>query len=80
MSVPDPTAHALDPGNLPATVKPEAADVLILVGGVAGAVLLFSLAAKFISPVSIWENKEGMLYQMVKPFLKGKYVLMGKPE
>ncbi len=64
---------------LPA-VMPGGPDVLIVIGGIAGAIFLYMLATKIIPPVSIWEITEGMLYRKKKTFLKRTIMVMGKPE
>ena len=79
MSVKDVTAHELEL-PLPAAILPELSDVLILVGGISGALLVYLLASKIIPVMSIWETKEGLLYQVVRPLLRGKYMVLGKPD
>ena len=78
MSVQDITAHELE--SLPAPVLPEAADVLILIGGIGGALLVYLLATKVLPVVSLWETKEGLLYQIARPMLRARYMILGKPE
>ena len=72
------TGHSLDVVPLP--IGPDISDILIIIGGLSGAALVYVLASKFIPIISVWEMKEGLLYQRVRPFLRSKYMVMGKPE
>ena len=71
-------AQALETAPLPIT--PDASDILIILGGVAGAALIYMLASKIFPIMSIWETKEGLLYQRVRPLLRGRYLVLGKPD
>lgn len=71
---PEPLATVVNP------VLPNAADVLIIIGGIGGAIFLYLLAMKFIPVLSIWEIKEGILYRVRRPFLKTHVMVMGKPD
>ena len=66
-SVEDVTGHALK--AVPAAQWPQVPDVLILVGAISGAVLLFLLVSKVIPLVSIWEVGEGLPLSRVRRFL-----------
>ncbi|MQF69931.1 hypothetical protein FIM12_06330 [SAR202 cluster bacterium AD-804-J14_MRT_500m] len=72
------TGHSLDLVPLPIT--PNIFDILIIIGGLSGAALIFMLASKIIPIISIWEMKEGLLYQRARPFLRSRYMVLGKPE
>ena len=52
----------------------------MVIGAIAGAVLLYLLAMKVIPVVSIWEIKEGMLYRRTRRFLKTEIMVMGKQD
>lgn len=65
-SVVDPSQHVLDP--LPAGQWPAAADILIVVGGISGVLLVFTLLTKIIPPVSIWEVGEGLRLVKVRQY------------
>ena len=41
---------------------------MMWIGGLAGAVLVYILASRVIPVVSIWEQKELLLYKIHKPF------------
>ncbi len=70
--------HALEIVPLP--IKPDAPDILIVLGGLAGAALIYLLASKIFPIISIWEMKEGLLYQRVRPLLRSRYLVVGKPD
>ena len=61
-------------------VTPDVWDVFIILGGLAGVALVFLLGTKLLPVMSMWETKEGLLYILYKPFLKGRYMVLGKPE
>ena len=65
-SVADPRQRVLDP--IPPGQWPDAPDVLIIVGGIAGCVLLFMLVSKLVPPVSIWEVSEGLYLVKIRRF------------
>ena len=64
----------------PAALWPSGPDVLMLIGIIAGAVLLYLLAIKVVPMLSIWEVSEGTLYRKRIRFLKREIMVMGKPE
>ncbi len=74
----DVTAHALE--TVPLPIIPDVLDVFIILGGLTGAGLIYMLAIKIFPVLSIWEIKEGLLYQRVRPLLRGRYMVLGKPE
>jgi len=74
----DVTASALT--SVPPAITPHALDIFIILGGLAGAGLIFMLATKIFPIISIWEVKEGLLYQRVRPLLRGRYLVLGKPD
>ena len=61
-------------------VGPDAFDVFMILGGLAGAALIFLLGTKLISVMSMWETKEGLMYVLVRPFMRGRYMVLGKPD
>jgi molybdopterin-containing oxidoreductase family membrane subunit len=72
--------HALHAGDISTAVMPGVPDVLIWIGGIAGCILAFMLAAKIFPPVSIWEQKELLLYKVHKPFHRTEVLVLGKPD
>lgn len=77
-SVENIKAHELE--HIPAARLPDGADILIMAGMVAGAVLLYMLATRLVSVVSIWELKELLHYRVVRPFMKTRVVVLAKPD
>ncbi len=61
-------------------VLPDAWDVLMVLGGLSGMVLIVLLGAKILPMVSMWETKEGLMYILFRPFMKGRYMVLGKPD
>ena len=61
-------------------VTPDVWDVFIILGGLGAAALIFLLGTKLLPVVSMWETKEGLLYILYRPFMKGRYMVLGKPE
>ena len=63
-----------------AAVWPGGLDFLIVIGGISGAAFIFLLATRVLPVLSVWEIKEGLLYQVMRPLLRGRYLVLGKPE
>ena len=71
-------AGQIAPQLLPVT--PDVWDVFIILGGLGGMAFIFLLGTKLFSVMSMWETKEGLLYVLHRPFMKGRYMVLGKPE
>jgi molybdopterin-containing oxidoreductase family membrane subunit len=65
--------------NLPKAVMPQLWDVLLIVGFIAGGVLIYMLATRIIPAVNIWEQKEMLLYKAEVQYHRAKLLVMGKP-
>jgi hypothetical protein len=63
---------------IPAGQLPGIADVLIIVGGIAGASLLFMLINKIIPVVSMWEVGEGLRLVKVRRYLARYAMVIAK--
>ena len=61
-------------------VTPDVWDVFIILGGLGGAALIFLVGTKLLPVMSMWETKEGLLYILVRPFMRGRYMVLGKPD
>ena len=61
-------------------VMPGAADVMIIVGAISGSILVYLLASRLLPIISIWEQKELLLYKIHKPFHRTEVLVLGKPE
>ena len=72
--------HELGMDQIPATIWPELADVFLILGVLAGAVLIFMLATKVFPPVNVWEQKELLMYQWHKRFHRTEVRVLAKPE
>ena len=66
--------------RVPAAVWPDLWDIFIILGGLGLVALVYLLAAKVIPLMSIWEVKEGALYQKMDTFIRGEYMVLAKPE
>ena len=77
-SVEDPSAHALE--VVPSSHMPDGADILIIIGGLAGALLVFTLATKLFPLMSIWEVKEYLTLRVHQRFYRREVTLVAKPE
>ncbi|MCH7608643.1 MAG: hypothetical protein IIC94_08800, partial [Chloroflexi bacterium] len=75
-SIEDPTLHALD--GIPPGQWPEAADVLIGIGAIAGCVLLFMLVSKIVPVISMWEVGEGLRLTKVRRYLNRQVRVIAK--
>ena len=80
IGVPAIDKHALDIDNLPAAVTPGVADVFIMLGFVGGALLLYFLASRIFPILSIWEQRELLMYKIHKTFHRTEVTILGKPE
>jgi hypothetical protein len=66
--------------HVPAAVYPDVWDIFMVVGGIGGAAFVYLAATKFLPVLSVWEVKEGALYQKMARFIRGEYLVLGKPE
>ena len=73
------TTRASHPEEL-AAIWPGALDILLILGGISGALLIFLLGTRLLPVLSVWEIKEGLLYQVMRPLIRGRYLVLGKPE
>lgn len=72
------TAHTL--AFVPSTNFPDVLDILIVVGGISGAVCVFLLVARNLPILSVWEMAEGLRLRAVRPFLRTYVSVLGKSE
>ena len=66
--------------HVPAPVYPDIWDVFMVIGGLGAAVFIYLLATRVLPVMSLWEMKEGTLYQKWGKFMRGEYLILGKPE
>ena len=72
--------HTLLVGQVPAAIMPEAADIMIWVGALAGVALSYLLASRLIPVVSIWEQTELLLYKVHTQFHRTEFLVLGKKD
>ena len=65
---------------VPGFHSPDFIDVLIVIGCLSGGVFMISVAAKLFPIFSLWEMSEGIRIRTVKPYLRTKLLILGKPE
>ena len=61
-------------------MTPDLADVLMVVGALAAAILAYVLASRIVPLVSMWGSKEGVLLQRVRPLAKTELKVLAKPD
>ena len=76
----DLTAPTEEFSAIAAGVTPSGADVLMVVGAVAAAVLVYLLATRLLPLINIWETQEGLLLQEVRSYQKLELKVLAKPE
>jgi molybdopterin-containing oxidoreductase family membrane subunit len=76
----DPLVEKHELHDIPSTVMPGLPDVLIWIGAISGSILVYMVAMKIFPPISIWEQKEMLLYRVHKRFHRTEVVVLGKPD
>ena len=66
--------------RVPPMVGPDLWDVLIVLGGLGGAALIYLLGSRLFPTMCVWEIKEGAMYQHMGTFIRGRYLVLAKPE
>ena len=64
----------------PKALWPSGPDVMMMIGGIGGAIFLYLLVIRVIPALSIWEVSEGTLYRKTTKFLNRTIMVMGKPD
>lgn len=72
------TGKALE--HVPPAHLPDLADILILVGGMAGALFIYLMATRVVPVVSVWEVSEGVLLRARRTLLKLEVTVLGKTD
>ena len=65
---------------MPSFVSPDLADIFIVLGGLGGAAFIYLLGSRLIPFMCAWEIKEGAMYQFMGTFMRGRYIVLAKPE
>ena len=63
----------------PALPLPTTADLLVVVGGPALAVLLVALVSRVVRPISAWEEREADILRVQQPYLRTRVSVIGRP-
>jgi molybdopterin-containing oxidoreductase family membrane subunit len=66
--------------HVPSAVYPDIWDIFMVIGGIGGAIFVYLLATRILPVLSVWEVKEGALYQRMSRFIRGEYLVLAKPE
>ena len=69
--------------HVPAAAYPDLWDIFIVTGATGAAAFTYLLATRILPLISVWEVKEGALYQRLATFTptgKGEYLVLAKPE
>lgn len=66
--------------SIPPVHYPDAADILMMVGLPAGAILIYLLVTRLVPPIALWEVKEGILLRVTRRYLSREVVSLGKPD
>ena len=70
--------HALN--GVPPAVWPDIWDIFMVVGGLGAAALIYLTGTRIFPLISVWEIKEGAMYQRMGTFIRGEYLILAKPE
>lgn len=79
-SIPPEDIHDAFVTEIPGTVWPEIWDLLVMLGALAFAVLIVALVTRIVPPVSIWEAKHSRMLTRPIKYVRGRAVLLGKPD
>ena len=66
--------------RVPPPVYPDIWDLFIVFGGLGLVALVYLVSAKVIPLMSVWEVKEGAMYQQKGRLFRGEYMILAKPE
>ena len=72
--------HELHLDAIPKANLPDMADILFIVGAIAGAILIYVLATRIFPVVNIWEQRELLLYKVHKRFHRTEVMVLAKPD
>ncbi len=79
-SVPEDRIHERFLTEYPSTIWPDVYDIFIMVGAVAGTLMLVLLATRIIPVLSVWDVQQfNLLYRPVD-YMKTKVSVIGKPD
>lgn len=65
---------------IPGPAWPDLWDVFMVIGGLGAVAFLYLAATRLIPILSVWETKEGAKYQRMDTLIRGRYLVLAKPE
>lgn len=65
---------------VPPAAWPDVWDIFMVLGGLGLAALVYLAATRVIPVLSLWEIKEGAKYQRMDTLIRGRYLVLAKPE
>jgi hypothetical protein len=72
--------YSLGLSRVPPPVFPDIWDIFMVLGGLGLVAFVYLMASKVIPILSLWEVKEGALYQSKDRLFRGEYQVLAKPE
>ena len=72
--------YALAYSKVPPPVFPDLWDVFMVLGIIGVPILVYLISIKLLPAMSIWEIKEGTMYQKMGKLFRGEYLVVAKPE
>ena len=66
--------------KVPPPVFPDVWDIFMVVGGLGLVAFIYLLGTKVLPALSVWEVKEGAMYQQMGSLYRGEYLILAKPE
>ena len=72
--------YALALSKVPPPVFPDIWDVFMVLGLIGVPLLVYLISIKLLPVMSIWEIKEGSMYQKMDKLFRGEYLVVAKPE
>ena len=64
----------------PGATFPDLWDIFMILGGVGIVLFLLRVGLMILPPLCLWEMKEGSMYQRVDTLIRGRYLVLAKPE
>jgi hypothetical protein len=61
-------------------VFPDVWDVFIVLGGIGLVAFIYLIGTRILPALSVWEVKEGAMYQKMGTLYRGEYLVLAKPE
>jgi molybdopterin-containing oxidoreductase family membrane subunit len=72
--------YSIGMDHVPAAVFPDVWDVFVVLGGLGAVALIYLAATRLVPIMSLWEVKEGARLQRMDTFIRGRYLVLAKPE